>query len=317
MKNLIKLLLIMVIIMNDLFSQIEKTSLTPTEGYIETTHGKTWYSIYGKDKTGIPLILVHGGPGATHYYLEPLKELADERPVIFYDQLGCGNSKEIFDNNFMTVEYFVEELSTLISELNLNKYHLWGNSWGTMLITEFYHSKKPSNVKSIIFSGAFLSTQLWIDEQIKYVDQLPDSLKDVIKDCERSGDFGNPKYQEAMTIYYQKHLCRINPWPEYLNKAFDNFGAEVYNTMWGPSEFTVTGTLRDADVIDKFSNINLPILLTCGEFDESTPEANKHFASLNSNAKVVVIEDASHEHHIEKSAEYLKILRNFFILSSD
>jgi len=317
MKNNIKYLLIMVIIMNNIFSQTENSSIKPIEGYIETTYCRTWYSIYGKGKSGIPLILVHGGPGATHFYLEPLKELADERPVIFYDQLGCGNSKEIFDNDFMNVEYFVEELSTLISELNLKEYHLWGNSWGTMLITEFYHSKKPSNVKSIIFSGAFLSTKLWIDDQIKYVNQLPDSLKDVIKDCESSGDFGNPKYQEAMNIYYQKHLCRINPWPEYLNKAFKNFGAEVYNTMWGPSEFTVTGTLKNADVIEKFSKIDLPILLTCGEFDESTPITNQYFASLNSNAKVVVIEDASHEHHIEKSAEYLNVLRNFLISFSD
>lgn len=305
--QILKNLIMLVVIMNNLAAQTNRI----LEGFIETTHGRTWYSIHGKDKNGIPLILVHGGPGASHYYLEPLKKLAEERPVIFYDQLGCGNSREIINKSFMNVEYYVDELEKLIAELNFNEYHLWGNSWGAMLITEFISAKKPTNIKSIILSGAYLKTKLWIDDQINYIRQLPDSIKIIIENSEESGDFNNPKYQEAMNIYYKKHVCRLEQWPECLNKAFENFGTEVYNAMWGPSEFTVNGTLKNADVIDKFARINIPILLTCGEYDESTPAANQYFASLNSYAKVIVIKDASHEHHLEKTDEYLYICREF------
>lgn len=282
-----------------------------SEGFIQTTHGKTYYHIFGKEKKGIPLILVHGGPGATHYYLEPLKALADERPVIFYDQLGCGKSREIADSNFMTIEYFVDELATLISILQLKEYHLLGNSWGTMLITEFIGRKNPSQLKRIIFSGSFLNTKLWIEDQLEYLSHFPGSIQNAIKISEEKLDFANPDYQNAITMYYQKHLCRLEEWPASLNKAFENFGAEVYNTMWGPSEFTVTGILKDADSLPKFAEIKIPILLICGEFDESTPKRNFYYASINPNAKVEEIKDAAHEHHLEKPEEFILLCRNF------
>jgi proline-specific peptidase len=101
------------------------------EGFIEVTGGRVWYRSVGEG--GIPLLCLHGGPGFTHYYLEPLELLADQRQVIFYDQLGCGNSDRPEDVTLWTVERFVDELVTVRQTLGLNRLHLFGSSWGGML----------------------------------------------------------------------------------------------------------------------------------------------------------------------------------------
>jgi proline iminopeptidase len=149
------------------------------EGFIQVTGGKVWYRIVGADKKGIPLLTLHGGPGARHDYFEPLEALAVDRPVIFYDQLGCGNSDRPSDTTLWTVARFVEELEQVRESLHLEKVHLMGGSWGTMLAVEYMLRKKPDGVVSLILSGPYLSTPKWVADQQMWISQLPQNIQDV------------------------------------------------------------------------------------------------------------------------------------------
>ncbi|MDD3050657.1 MAG: proline iminopeptidase-family hydrolase [Candidatus Cloacimonetes bacterium] len=281
------------------------------EGYIEVTGGKVWYKIVGAKKKGVPLLVVHGGPGVPHDYLETLDIFAEQRPVIFYDQLGCGNSDKPADQSLWTVDRFVEELEQVKSYLKLEKFHILGQSWGTMLTVEYLLRKKPEGVCSIILSAPYLSTNLWVADQQKWIEQLPREIAATICQHEASGEYSSPAYQEAMMTFYNKHVCRLNPWPECLNRSMQKIGFEIYSYMWGPSEFTMTGTLKNADLTSRLKEIDLPILYTCGEYDEATPETTKYYHNLTVNSEIHIFRDASHSHHLEKIDEFYTVVRNF------
>jgi proline iminopeptidase len=112
-------------------------------------------------------------------------------------------------------------------------------------------------------------------------------------------------------LFYRRHVCRTDPWPEYFTLAMGNLRAEVYNTMWGPSEFNATGTLRDWDVTDRLGEITIPTLVTCGRYDEATPALAEAIQRGIPNAQLAIIEDASHMAHGEQNEEYLGALGAF------
>jgi len=295
------------------YSNSNTSESTPTvkEGYIEVTGGRVWYRIVGAEKEGIPLLTLHGGPGAPHDYFEPLEELADERPVIFYDQLGCGNSDKPSDTTLWTTGRFVEEVELVRKALELDTVHILGQSWGTMLATEYMIRKNPGGVVSLILSGPYLSTQRWVADQKLLISKLPQSVQDTINKYEANGDFASSSYQEAMMHFYKKYLCRLDPWPECLNRSMEKMGVEVYNYMWGPSEFTMTGTLKDADLSEKLNLIKAPVLFTCGEFDEATPTTTTYYQSKVPGSEIHIFQGASHSHHLEKREEYLQVVRDY------
>lgn len=281
------------------------------EGYIPVSGGNIWYKIVGANRKNIPLLLLHGGPGAPHDYLEPFEALSDERPVIFYDQLGCGNSDRPSNISLWTIERFVNELEQVRTYLGLDKMHLHGQSWGTMLAVDFMLTKKPKDVVSLILSGPCLSSSRFASDQRVYLSELPDTLQSIISECEASRDFGSKEYQNAMMDYYRIHICRLDPWPDCLNRTLEKLGHEVYEQMWGPSEFTVTGTLKGYERVDQLKEITVPTLFTCGEYDEATPTATTYYHSMLPGSEIVIFEGASHEHHLEKTDEYLEVVRNF------
>lgn len=272
--------------------------------------GSVWYGIVGADKKGVPLLTLHGGPGAPHDYLEPLAGLADERPVIFYDQLGCGSSDRPSDTSLWTVSRFSHELSLVRGALGLANVHIMGQSWGTMLAVD-YVLRNPKGVKSLVLSAPCLSASRFIKDTRVYLDALPENDKSAILECEASGDFASTRYQDAMMSFYKRHLCRMDPWPEPLLRTIDRLGHEVYGYMWGPSEFTVTGVLKDFERAESLGKIDIPALFTCGRYDEVTPSAAAYYSGKLAGSKCVVIEDASHEHHLEKPEEYLPAVRKF------
>lgn len=284
---------------------------TVIEGYIPVSGGNIWYKIVGANRKNIPLLLLHGGPGAPHDYLEPFEALSDERPVIFYDQLGCGNSDKPSDISLWTIERFVNELEQVRTYLGLDKMHLHGQSWGTMLAIDFMLIKKPKDVVSLILSGPCLSSYRFASDQRVYLSELPETLQSIISECEASRDFGSKEYQNAMMDYYRIHVCRLDPWPDCLNRTLEKLGHEVYEQMWGPSEFTVTGTLKGYERVDQLKEITVPTLFTCGEYDEATPTATTYYHSMLPGSEIVIFEGASHEHHLEKTDEYLEVVRNF------
>jgi proline iminopeptidase len=281
------------------------------EGYIDISGWKLWYSIAGADKEGIPLLCLHGGPGAPHDYLKPLEKLSDERPVIFYDQIGCGNSDKPNDLSYFTVENYIDELETVREALNLSEVHIMGQSWGSTLAASYYLDRKPAGVISLTFSGPVMSMKMFEKDARRLLEEMPDDLKKIIYDCEKSGNFLDPAYEKAMEVFYSRHVYRMKPWPDAMNKTIEKLGHEVYKYMQGPSEFTVTGTLKGLDLTDRLSELDLPVLYTCGEFDECTPETTKYYHRNTPGSKMAVFKGASHEHHLEKQNQYLAVLSEF------
>lgn len=288
------------------------TSFPQKEGKIAVAGGNIWYKIVNPNAKGTPIICIHGGPGMPHDYLEPLAALADERPVIFYDQLGCGNSDIPKDNSLWTVERFESELATLRSELRIHECYILGQSWGSMLTVAYLTQiPAPTGVKGVIFAGPALSAPRFIGDTKNLVEALPQKTRNVINDCELRGDYENPQYQEALQEFYARHVCRLSPWPECVMQSLEKMGVAQYNYMWGPSEFTATGTLKDFDATPKLAMMKMPVLLTCGEFDEATPEATKYYCSLLPDARYIVYRNASHLHHFERLPDYLADMRKF------
>lgn len=153
-------------------------------GKVEVTGGQVWYRIAGYDKPGIPLITIHGGPGMPHDTLETLDALADERPVIYYDQLGCGRSDPVTDTALMTVDRFVDEVAMLRDALGLEEVHILALSWGTIVATEYMLTKKPRGVKSVVLSGPCLSAPKWEADTREYLNELSRDMRKVITECE-------------------------------------------------------------------------------------------------------------------------------------
>ena len=276
------------------------------EGYVEVTGGKVWYQNIGTGN-GTPLLILHGGPGSTGFGFEALAPLGDERPVIIYDQLGCGYSDKPEDASLWQLDRFIEELAQLRAALGLAEVHLLGHSWGTMLAAS-YLLTRPEGVKSVIFSSPCLSALRWADDQAEHLKAFPHEMQETVARCEAEGTTDSEDYQEAMRQYYKRHLCRI----ETPRRPEDRpFGGVVYNTMWGPSEFCATGNLKTYDVTPQLHGIQPPALFLCGRYDETKPETLHYYQSLVPGAEAHVFEQSSHKAYQEETDEYIRVVRDF------
>jgi proline-specific peptidase len=289
--------------------------VTEEEGYIEVPGGRVWYRSVGDgdgdgDGGRAPLLCLHGGPGFTHYSLEPLEALADRRRVIFYDQLGCGRSDHPSDSALWTVDRFVEELARVRAALGLGRLHLFGNSWGGMLAMQYVLDRRPA-LESLILCGSPASMTRWARDCAELLAQQPAEVRAVIQDHEEAGFTTCPEYQAAILGFYREHVCRLNPWPAGLERSFAELGYEVYNTMNGPSEFTVTGTLRTWDVMDRLRDITVPTLVMGGRFDECRPAHLEEMHRRIPGSRLAIVEDASHLCFTEQPAEFSRIVNSF------
>jgi len=286
--------------------------MTITEGFIPITGGKVWYQMYDNHTKNAPVIILHGGPGSSHWSLQGLKELADVRPVILYDQLGCGNSDRPDDDSLWNIDRFVEEVKQLTEGLGLKEFHLLGHSWGTTLAAAYY-LKYPKGVKSIIFSSPCLSAPMWAEDQKRNLKKLPQEVQKTIQECEETGNTDSDAYKEATRIFSNHFVCRLpeSERPAFLKEGAKYKNAKIYNIMWGASEFDVRGNLKDFDCTSDLHNITIPTLYTCGRFDEATPESTEYFSSLTPKSKFHVFEQSAHMPYIEEPEEFLKVVSAF------
>jgi len=279
------------------------------EGILETANGKIWYSVYGESQQKTPILVLHGGPGFMSMS-EGLEPLWEDRPVYFYDQLGCGNSDRAVNKGFYSVENYVAELAWVRAGLKLDEVYLMGFSWGCALACAYMLDNQPSGVKGILLCAPYLSSPAWDADQRRNIALMPPKIRVAIETGEATGDFGDP-YQAAMMVYYEKHVCLLSPWPPSLQKAFSRLNADVYNTMWGASEFTITGKLKDYDLTPWLPEITHPILLTCGDRDEAGVKTVKDFQQHFPNARMAVIPQASHLHQIERPEIFAAVTKDF------
>jgi proline iminopeptidase len=281
----------------------------PKQGYVDVPGGKVWYRSAGGGEA-LPLLTLHGGPGMPSDYLMPLESLGDERSVIFYDQLGCGESDKPDDASLWHLERFVEELRRVREFLGLERFHLLGHSWGSMLGVE-YALTRPPGLVSLLLAGPCLSVRRWLEDAERCRATLPEEVQRTLDEHELAGTLESPAYTDAAMVFYKRHFCRIDPWPSYLQRTWDRLGLPVYVTMWGPTEFTQTGNLRDFERVARLSEIRLPTLFTCGGYDEASPEATAMYAREIEGAQVAVFEASSHTPHIEEEAAYIRTVRDF------
>lgn len=275
------------------------------------TGGRVWYARSGPQ--GItPLLILHGGPGAASYYVEPLAEaIAEHRPTIVYDQLGCGRSDKPDDPSLWTIERSVEELDQVRAALGLDRCHLLGQSWGGWLAID-YMSRAPQGIAGLVLASTSASIPQFTAEARRLIEALPEPSRSTLIELGDRGDYDSAEYQAAVMEFYRRHLCRLDPWPEAMVlSAAELDGNQVYLTMNGPTEFDVIGSLRDWDRTGDLAQIRCPTLVTCGRYDEITPSCSETLRDGIQGARMVVFEESAHCAHLEQPGLYVATVEQF------
>ena len=284
---------------------------------------ETWYRVTGDlGSSRTPLVVVHGGPGFTHDYVLSLSELAATgRPIVHYDQLGCGNSTRLPDRggDFWTVSLFLHELDTLLSALGIaSDYHLLGQSWGGMLGAE-HALRQPRGLRSLILSNSLASESMLLDEAHRLRCELPADVQAVLDHHEALGTIDDPAYLAATQAFYDRHICRVLPYPPEVQASFDAVAADstVYGAMIGPNEMFCTGTLRDWSVIGQLGTIAVPTLLLSGRYDEATPATQQPFVDEIPDVRWTIFEHSSHMPFVEEPEAYFSAVSDFLARQDD
>ena len=193
------------------------SELKQVEGRAKFGSYETWYRVTGDlNSSKPPIFILHGGPGAAHNYVDSYKLLSlDGRAVIHYDQLGCGNSTLLPDKGaeFWTPQLFVDELENLVDALGQRKaFHVLGQSWGGMLAAE-YGTRRPTGLRSLTIANSPASMALWVSEAMRQRSEMPQDIQDALNKHEKAGTYSDPEYQKATMWVYERHVCRVVPFP--------------------------------------------------------------------------------------------------------
>ena len=250
---------------------------------------ETWYRDVGPDDT-VPLLCLHGGPGSTHNYFEPLEQL--ERRLVLYDQLSCGNSSRPDDRELWTLELFLDEVQTVRDALGLERLHLLGTSWGSMLAME-YVLRKPDGVISLTLNAPPTAAKSWAAEAAR--------LRKPLDEDEAV----------AEKQFYRRHVCRLDPLPDCVERGLAGKTRQAYETLWGRQEWAPTGLLSAWDIRPRLSEIDLPTLITSGRYDICTPQLADEAQRLIPGAERVLFDESSHTAFVEEPERFRAVLADF------
>ncbi len=291
--------------------------ITSIEGRAPFRGYETWYRVSGDLASGkLPVVILHGGPGVAHNYVDAYKLLArDGRAVIHYDQLGCGNSTLLPEKgaDFWTPQLFIDELENLVDHLGIRGgFHVLGQSWGGMLGSE-YAVLQPDGLASLTIANSPASMKLWVEEANRLRADLPQDVQDTLTRHETAGTTDHADYQAATMVFYERHVCRVVPFPPEVTASFEQAARNptVYTLMNGPNEFHVIGTLKTWSVIDRLSAIDVPTLIISGRYDEATPATVQPFKDGIRGARWEIFEQSSHMPHVEEQADCMRIVGDF------
>jgi L-proline amide hydrolase len=176
-----------------------------------------------------------------------------------------------------------------------------------------YALTQPNGLVSLTVASSPASMIQWVDEANRLREALPPDVQQTLLAHEAAGTTDSPEYETAMMEFYRRHVCRLDPMPDYVQRTFASIAKnpEVYHTMNGPSEFHVIGTLKDWDIIDRLGEIRVPTLVTSGRHDEATPLIAETIASRIPDARWVIFEESSHMAHAEEAERYMQVLDEF------
>ena len=288
-------------------------NIIPGQGFVKVEGGRIWYKVVGTGK-GVPLLLIHGGPGSKSCDGIPAySTLGNDRPIIFYDQLGSGFSDRPSDTTLWQLPRFVDEITALRKELNLKEINILGSSWGGTVAVEYMLSKKPKGVKSVIFAGPLLSTSRWMRDAKILLSQLSQPIQDTIQKYEGLKFYDHKSYIIATDSFNVQYLSR-KPGPRVAVPDCDGAGksnSQIYRYMWGPTEFNATGTLKSFERTERLHEIKAPVLFVTGRFDEARPETMYEFQKEIPGSKVEIIENSGHNKVRDNPTDYLNAIRKF------
>jgi len=291
------------------FAACASTQLTPGERFLDAPGGRIWVDVVGSGD-GTPLLVLHGGPGASSGYLRSLAVLGDERPVVFYDQLGGGKSDRPDDASLWTLERFTRELAGLREQLGLRRVHVLGHSFGAALAAEHVLGG-ARGVESVVFASPLLSSELWMRDANALRSRLPAETQETLAAHEAAGTTDSPAYQAAAGEYYQRHLILRRPLPPELRDLSASVNQQIYGTMWGPSEFSVTGNLKGYDARARLPQLRKPVLFVVGRSDEATPESAAELQRLVPGAQLIVLEHSAHMTPLDEPEAFAAAIREF------
>lgn len=283
-------------------------SVATSEHRIAVEGGKVWVRVNGSIGKGqTPVILIHGGPGGTHVNFGSLLSLADQRPVILYDQLDSGMSDHPGNAANWRPERFVAELEAIRVALGVERWHVIGHSWGSAIALE-YAAAYPEHTASAVLSGTFLSTSHWIMGTNLLIRDLPDDVAAAIRACEGPNPPAASVCEPATAAFYAAYNGRPDrPAPSPVMIAYraryggKGFNPALYNAMWGPTEFRASGSLASYDATGLLPRVDgKKVLFVVGQYDEARLDTVQDFAALTPGAELAVVPGGSHAYITER-----------------
>jgi proline iminopeptidase len=288
------------------------------EGFIDAHGVLIYYMTVGR---GAPLLIVHGGPGASHdYFLPYLLPLARHNRLIFIDERGSGKSEYLQDPKGYTVENMVEDVEAVRQGLALGRISLLGHSYGGVL-AQAYALKYQSNLTHLILASTFPSTKQMNDVFVRMKEKMDPELRDRIDKMEKEGLFGHGKDYEK-SRYTSDYM--IAAWGEgyfpylYHNRADPNYDPiqngvmswDLYREMWGSNgEFVIDGNLKSVEYVDQLPSIHVPTLIIAGDHDECDPSLSKEMNEKIAGSQIVILPSSGHMTFVDQP--------NLFIASVD
>lgn len=263
---------------------------------------KVWTKRFGNNPK-IKVLLLHGGPAAGHEYMECFESFFPKEGFEFYeyDQLGAPYSDQPKDTSLWTVDRYVDEVEQVRKAIGADSTNLYvlGNSWGGILGME-YALKYQNNMKALIVADMMASCP----DYGKYAEDVLSKTMDPkvlaeLKGIIAKNDYNNPRYMELlMPNFYKQHLCRLEEWPDAVNRTFTHLGMEVpstvYTIMQGPSEFGIAGRLAHWDIKDRLKEIKVPTLMVGAKFDTMDPKAMEAQSKAVQHGRYLYCPNGSH-----------------------
>jgi L-proline amide hydrolase len=283
------------------------------EGYASSRGYKTRFRVVGKSRSRRPLLCIHGGPGMTYRYLHPLEEMATTgRQVVFYDQLGCGGSDRLDSAAEWSLDLFLDELAGVRDAAGLKRCHVLGHGWGGIVALE-YALRRPPGLESLVLSSAVASVPQWREECRRLVAALPSEVEASLRAHAQAGTMGDLGCQRAADVFFRRHLCRMNPWPDCLQRSLGSTREhpEARHALLGPSELEPGGELADWNVVARLGEIEYPTLVVSGRHDLAPPAIAAVLYQGIPSSEWVVFEHSANVPHLEEPQRYLEVLDGF------
>lgn len=277
-------------------------------GYVDVLGGRVAYAVAGEGERN--LLTVHGGPGVPTPYIYSMADMArDGLRVVFYDQLGCGDSDRPDDPSLWVIDRFVEEVEAVRLALGLGRVDLWGHSWGGMVAQE-YALAYPDSLRTLLLASTICSAAFHRKELARLIEGFPPQTAALLRAAHEGGDATSPEYREASRQYWDRHVCRI-PTPPDVQRSVDEMSPRIFETMWGPDDVALVGSLSGWDASDRIGAIDVPTLVTVGAYDGLTPASARLIADRIVDSELVIFSDSSHHAHWEERARHMAVVRDF------